>query len=95
MKVTINGTFRVKKSYQGKNNVFHTLEEFGGEYPLRVSLAHEDMIFQGVGKDQIIDMHAECDMREFTQGNGSKNTVFYIDKIDFDILKVSLNPVKV
>ena len=94
MNVIISGMFRVKKSYQGTNNVFHTLEEFGGEYPLRVSLAHKYMIFQGVGKDQVITMQAECDMREFTQSNGSKNTVFYVDKIEFEVSKVTLTPVK-
>ena len=92
MKVIIEGLFQVKKSYQGKNNVFHTLEQFGEDFPLRVQLAHPDMIFSNVGKDQVVQLQADCDMREFSR-DGKKNSVFYVDKINFEVSDVVLKPV--
>ena len=92
MKVKISGLFSVKQSYQGEKNVFHTLEQFGEDFPVRVQLAHEDMIFSHVGKDQVIDLKADCDMRVFTK-NGKQSTVFYVEDLSMEVLSVVLKPV--
>jgi len=92
MNTRINGVFKVKKVFEGKNNFFITLEEFGVQYPIKVNFAYEKNIFSGVGEDDVIELEADCNMKVFFK-DGKSNTIFYIEDYQFKTFKVELKPI--
>lgn len=93
MECLIKGEFQLKRIYQGKENVFHTLEEFGKEYPLRIQLAGAKPLFKDVLDKDVIRIEANADMREFVK-QGSRNTVFYVSDLQYEVFTVNLTSKK-
>lgn len=89
MECTIKGKFKFSRAYQGKTEIFHTLEEFSKKYPLRIQIASEKELFRDVGEDDVIELECLADMREFVRA-GSRNVVFYVIKIDYEVFAVNL-----
>lgn len=89
MLITIDGKFQVTRVFEGKQDFFNSLEEFGVQYPVKIQLATKQNIFQQVSLNDVVDIKAVASMREF-QRDGSRSIVFYADSIDFETYKINL-----
>jgi len=89
MNVQIKGKFQLKRIYQGKEHVFHTMEEFGEEYPHRIQLASEKEMFRETNPGDVIELIVDTEMREFVK-NGSRNTIFYVESINYSVYALNL-----